>query len=109
MHSTRTRTPLTGRFRGKVALVTGGTNGIGHAIALELLREGAQVVATGLPADVEEGRSSFAAAGFSPVLLAGDMADETFCRRFVETALEKHGRIDGLVNNAFSYVAKGLD
>lgn len=109
MITTPTRQPIANRFAGKVVLVTGGTNGIGHAIALELLREGAQVVATGLPGDVEEGRRAFGAAGFAPLLLAGDMADETFCRRFVATALEKHGRIDGLVNNAFSFVAKGLD
>ena len=109
MITSPTRTPVAGRFSGKVALVTGGTNGIGHAIALELLREGAQVVATGLPVDLEEGRRGFASAGFTPTLLAGDMADETFCQRFVATALEKHGRIDCLVNNAFSFVAKGLD
>jgi NAD(P)-dependent dehydrogenase (short-subunit alcohol dehydrogenase family) len=92
-----------------VALVTGGTNGIGHAIALELLREGAQVVVSGLPADAEEGRHAFAAAGFSPLIVAGDLAGEAFCRELVAAVLAKHGRIDYLVNNAFSFVAKGLD
>jgi NAD(P)-dependent dehydrogenase (short-subunit alcohol dehydrogenase family) len=106
---TPTRKPVAGRFAGKVALVTGGTNGIGHAIALELLREGAQVAVTGLPNDVEEGRRAFAAAGFAPLVLGGDMADETFCRRAVETTLGQHQRVDCLVNNAFSFVAKGLD
>jgi NAD(P)-dependent dehydrogenase (short-subunit alcohol dehydrogenase family) len=104
-----TRTPIPKRFHGKVALVTGGTNGIGHAIALELLREGAQVVTSGLPADAEEGRRAFAAAGFSPLIVAGDLAEEAFCRQLVAAVLEKHGRLDFLVNNAFSFVAKGLD
>jgi NAD(P)-dependent dehydrogenase (short-subunit alcohol dehydrogenase family) len=104
-----TRVPIPKRFQGKVALVTGGTNGIGHAIALELLREGAQVVASGLPADAEEGRRAFAAAGFSPLIVAGDLAEEAFCRQLVAAVLEKHGRLDFLVNNAFSFVAKGLD
>lgn len=103
------RTPLAGRFNGKVALVTGGTNGIGHAIALELLREGAQVVVSGLPADAAEGTRAFAAAGFAPLVVAGDMAEEAFCRQLVAAVLEKHGRLDYLVNNAFSFVAKGLD
>jgi NAD(P)-dependent dehydrogenase (short-subunit alcohol dehydrogenase family) len=109
MHPNPTRTPIGGRFKNKVALVTGGTNGIGHAIALELLREGAQVVVSGLPADAEEGRRAFAAAGFSPLIVAGDLAGEAFCRELVAAALAKHGRIDYLVNNAFSFVAKGLD
>ena len=104
-----TRNPLKGRFHGKVALVTGGTNGIGHAIALELLREGAQVVVSGLPADADEGRRAFAAAGFSPLIVAGDLAEEAFCRKLVQAVVEHHGRIDALVNNAFSFVAKGLD
>ena len=106
---TPTRTPLTGRFTGKVALVTGGTHGIGHAIALELLREGAAVVVSGLPADAEDGRRAFAAAGFAPLIVAGDLAAEKFCAALVAAAREKHGRLDYLVNNAFSFVAKGLD
>jgi NAD(P)-dependent dehydrogenase (short-subunit alcohol dehydrogenase family) len=109
MVTSPTRTPIPQRFNGKVAIVTGGTNGIGHAIALELLREGAQVVVSGLPADADEGRRAFAAAGFSPLVVAGDMADEAFCRQLVAATLGKHGRLDFLVNNAFSFVAKGLD
>ncbi|MDI1251388.1 MAG: SDR family oxidoreductase [Lacunisphaera sp.] len=103
------RTPLAGRFQGRAALVTGGTHGIGHAIALELLREGAQVAISGLPADAEEGKRAFAAAGFAPLIVAGDLAEEKFCRDLVAATREKHGRLDFLVNNAFSFVAKGLD
>jgi NAD(P)-dependent dehydrogenase (short-subunit alcohol dehydrogenase family) len=109
MSTAPTRTPVTGRFKNRTAIVTGGTNGIGHAIALELLREGAEVVVTGLPNDAEEGKRAFAAAGFSPTIIAGDMADEKYCRQVVAETLAKHGRIDCLVNNAFSFVAKGLD
>ncbi len=104
-----TRTPVSGRFKGKVALVTGGTNGIGHAIALELLREGAQVAVSGLPADAAEGRRAFAAAGFDPLIAAGDLEEEKFCRELVAATVARHGRLDFLVNNAFSFVAKGLD
>lgn len=104
-----TRRPIPDRFKGKVALVTGGTNGIGHAIALELLREGAQVAVSGLPADAEAGRQAFAAAGFAPLIIAGDMAEEAFCRKLVDETVAKFGRLDYLVNNAFSFIAKGLD
>ncbi|MEI7553053.1 MAG: SDR family oxidoreductase [Verrucomicrobiota bacterium] len=109
MNPPPTRRPIPGRFQGKVALVTGGTSGIGQAIALELLREGATVAVTGLPADADEGRRAFAAAGFAPLLLAGDLADEAFCRQLVAAVLAQHGRLDCLVNNAFSFLAKGLD
>jgi len=109
MIKNHTRTPIANRFKGKVALVTGGTNGIGHAIALELLREGATVAVTGLPADVDGGRDAFKQAGFTPTIFAGDMADEKFCRQLIADVLKQHGRIDCLVNNAFSFIAKGLD
>jgi len=109
MTAAPTRTPIPDRFKGKVAIVTGGTNGIGHAIALELLREGADVVVSGLPDDAAEGRRSFAAAGFAPLIVAGDMAAEAFCRELVAQTMAQHGRVDCLVNNAFSFLAKGLD
>ena len=109
MTTTHSRRPLVGRFQGKVALVTGGTNGIGYAIALELLREGAQVVVSGLPADGAEGERAFAAAGFTPFVVTGDLASEAFCDELVAAVLARHGRLDYLVNNAFSFIAKGLD
>ena len=103
------RTPVAGRFAGKVALVTGATHGIGFAIALELLREGAAVVVSGLPADADEGRAAFTAAGFAPLIVTGDLVEEKFCRELVAQTLARHGRVDFLVNNAFSFLAKGLD
>lgn len=108
MH-TPSRQPIVGRFAGKVALVTGGTHGIGFAIAVELLREGAQVAVSGLPADAEEGRAAFAAAGLSPLIIAGDLVSEDFCADLVAQTLARFGRLDFLVNNAFSFLAKGLD
>ncbi len=103
------RRPWAGRFHAKVALVTGGTNGIGLAIALELLREGANVVVSGLPTDLEQGKAAFAAAGFSPEIVAGDLAEETACQQLVDRTVERYGGVDCLVNNAFSFIAKGLD
>lgn len=107
--NTPTRKPVADRFVGKVALVTGGTHGIGFAIALELLREGASVVVSGLPADADEGRTAFAEAGFAPLIVTGDLCEERYCRELVDQTLTRHGRINCLVNNAFSFLAKGLD
>jgi len=109
MPNNPTRKPVTGRFQGKVAIVTGGTNGIGHAIALELLREGATVAVSALPGDAEEGRAAFIAAGYEPLIVGGDMSEEAFCRQLVAATVAKFGRLDLLVNNAFSFIAKGLD
>ena len=109
MSTSRERSRIVDRFAGKVAIVTGGTNGIGFAVALELMREGASVVAAGLPADLEEGREAFAAEGFAPDLVGGDMAEEAFCRELVAQTSDRHGRIDFLVNNAFSFIARGVD
>jgi NAD(P)-dependent dehydrogenase (short-subunit alcohol dehydrogenase family) len=109
MSTPRERSRIVDRFAGKVAIVTGGTNGIGFAVALELLREGASVVAAGLPSDLEAGREAFAAEGFAPDLVGGDMAEEAFCRELVAVASDRYGRIDFLVNNAFSFIARGVD
>ena len=103
------RKPIVDRFKGKVAIVTGGTNGIGYAIALELLREGAEVAVSCLPADEAGGKAAFAAAGFSPLVIVGDMSSEEFCHKLVSDTVAKYGRLDYLVNNAFSFIAKGLD
>lgn len=104
------RSPVRERFSGKVAIVTGSTHGIGFAIALELLREGARVVASSLPADAAAGAAAFAAEGFADVpIVAGDLADVAFCESLVEAALAKYDRLDLLVNNAFSFLGGGLE
>lgn len=107
--NTPARQAISGRFNGKVAIVTGGTHGIGFAIALELLREGAALVVSGLAADVDAGIEAFTEAGYDPMVIAGDLSEEVFCRDLVRQTLMRHGRVDCLVNNAFSFVAKGLD
>lgn len=96
-------------FAEKIAIVTGGSSGIGQAIALALARAGATVGWTSLPADVAEGEAAFAQAGLRGVSFGGDMGDESFCESAVATMKERYGRVDLLVNNAFSFIAKGAD
>ena len=97
------------RFAGKTALVTGGSAGIGRAIVERLCAEGCRVTLSGLSDDGSNAENELHAKGYAVQLLLGDMGEESFCRRLVEAAAEKWGGIDYLVNNAFSFIAKGMD
>ncbi len=104
------RAALRDRFRGKVAIVTGGSAGIGLATVRELCREGASVALTGIEPDLGAGvEKDLVREGFDVLFLGGDMADEKFCASVVRETLAKWNRVDYLVNNAFSFVAKGQD
>jgi NAD(P)-dependent dehydrogenase (short-subunit alcohol dehydrogenase family) len=106
----RSRKPFPDRFAGKVAIVTGGSTGIGKSIAWELCREGAKVAFTGRTVSTgEEAHREFAAEGFEAIFIAGDMISEEFCQEIVDRTVLKWGRIDCLVNNAFRLVDKGRD
>jgi len=90
------------KFSGQVALVTGGTRGIGRSIAAGLASSGAQVAIIGTDAE----RSSTAAAELSadaavPVAAyACDVADTQAAEQVVNRVVEDFGRLDILVNNA---------
>ena len=86
---------------GKVALVTGGTRGIGLAVARSLADDGASVVVSGRdPARLENAAKELEALGASALAVVADAAKREDAERLVEAAKERFGRIDVLVNNA---------
>jgi NAD(P)-dependent dehydrogenase (short-subunit alcohol dehydrogenase family) len=91
-----------GRLRDRVALVTGADSGIGRAVALAFAREGAHVVIGYLENhdDAKETQAAVESAGREALTVAVDLRKEPECKRLVQTAVERFGRIDILVNNA---------
>jgi NAD(P)-dependent dehydrogenase (short-subunit alcohol dehydrogenase family) len=96
----------------KVAIVTGGSEGIGKAAAQRMAEEGARVVIVARRPDVLEAaaRDIKAATGGGVVLpVAGDVTEPATIERTVQTALDNFGRIDILVNNAGTSMAKPFE
>ncbi len=84
-----------------VAIVTGGSRGIGAAIVKRLAKDGFHVVAVARNLDkLNAVCQEVAAAGGSAEAVVCDMADALAVAKMVEDAVEKHGRLDALVNNA---------
>ena len=80
-------------FAGKIAVITGGANGIGKCIAEEFQKNGAEVVII----DKAPGNH-----------FVGDIADKNVLEEFVQTVINRHGHIDYLINNALPLM-KGID
>jgi 3-oxoacyl-[acyl-carrier protein] reductase len=86
---------------GRVALVTGGTRGIGLAIARLLADDGASVVVSGRdPGRLDSAAKELEALGASALAVAADAGKREDADRLVEATRERFGRIDVLVNNA---------
>ena len=89
------------RFDGRVALVTGASRGIGEAIARRLAAEGATLLAAARSTNqLERVVADIAGAGGRARALALDVSDASAIDVVVKSALEEHGQIDVLVNNA---------
>jgi NAD(P)-dependent dehydrogenase (short-subunit alcohol dehydrogenase family) len=89
---------MVGLLEGKVAVVTGGTSGIGARTAELFVAEGARVVIAGRRR--EKGKQVAAALGAAASFIRTDVSVETEVRAMIEHAVEKFGRLDCLVNNA---------
>jgi 3-oxoacyl-[acyl-carrier protein] reductase len=87
-------------LKDRVAIVTGASRGIGRAIAQRLSSQGAHVVAAARGENARPVVEEIAAAGGRAEVLSLDVTDPGAAEAAVATTLEKHGRIDVLVNNA---------
>jgi NAD(P)-dependent dehydrogenase (short-subunit alcohol dehydrogenase family) len=95
---------MSAKFDGKVVLVAGGTGGLGHAVSLAFLEEGAKVIVT---YRAQQGFDALkAAAGKSGPQLEGylvDVTDEAAVRQLVEKIVAKYRRLDAMVNTVGGY------
>ncbi len=89
-------------MKGRTAIVTGGSRGIGRAICLELARRGANVVFSyaGNTVAAEDTLAQLQALGIKVIALQGDVTDAQAAKVLVDTAVKEMGSLDILVNNA---------
>ena len=102
-------TSLNGSLKNKVALITGGTSGIGEAAALQLARAGAKVVVAGRREN--EGQAVVKAienAGGQALFVKTDVSREADVKALVDKAVTKFGRLDFAFNNAGVEGAAGV-
>lgn len=89
-------------FTGKTAIVTGASRGIGRAIALELAKNGANIIVNyaGNQAKAEEVVSEIKAIGQEAVAIQTNVANEDEVKTMIKETVDRFGSVDILVNNA---------
>ena len=88
-------------LHGQVAVVTGGTAGLGKGMAIALARQGADIaILARRPDKLKEAAAEIETLGVSCLGVACDVTDEESVQNAVKTVLERYGRVDILVNNA---------
>jgi len=101
---------MSSNLKGKVAIVTGASKGIGAAIAEDLAREGASVIVnySSSPQKAEEVVSRIKANGGSAKAVRADVSKTAEARQLIDATLAEFGRADILVNNAGVYEFRPL-
>jgi NAD(P)-dependent dehydrogenase (short-subunit alcohol dehydrogenase family) len=95
---------MSGRFEAQVVLVAGGTGGLGRAVSLAFLQEGAQVVVTfRVQEEFDVLKSTAGATGERLEGQLVDVTDEAAVRQLIENIVRKHGRLDAMVNAVGGY------
>ncbi len=95
---------MSARFAGQVVLVAGGTGGLGRAVSLAFLTEGAQVVVTyRKQQDLDELRKASQTGGSRLEGHIADVTDEATVKQLIDGILAQHGRLDALVNTVGGY------
>ena len=93
------------RLKDKVAVITGGAQGIGRAICLSMAREGARVVVADLQREKANGVvAELQAIGSEAIAVEVNVANEVSVKRLADRTFERFGRIDILVNDAGIYL-----
>jgi NAD(P)-dependent dehydrogenase (short-subunit alcohol dehydrogenase family) len=90
-------------FSGKIVMVAGGTGGLGRAVSLAFLEEGARVIVT---CRKQEEFATLAAGTGTDNLLEGhtvDVTDESAVRQFIDGVMTKYDRLDAMVNTVGAY------
>ena len=91
------------KFSSKVALIAGGTGGLGKAVTLAFLHEGASVIATYIVKEEADALRDAVGASAHLEVLPLDATDETACRALVDGITARHGHLDILVNTIGGY------
>ena len=100
---------LSGRVKGKVAVVTGASSGIGRATALKLGEAGARVVLVARGEErLVETRKEIERMGGTAVAYAADLSDAASCDALVKRVLKEQGGCDFLINNAGRSIRRGI-
>ena len=98
------------RLKNKVAIVTGGASGIGQATCCLFAEEGAMVVVADIDGEgAEKTAKSIREKGGKAIVIVSDISKEEHAARIAAEATRAFGRIDILVNNAATFVLKGIE
>src|SRR5712691_4281772 len=98
------------RLKGKVAIVTGAGYGIGQATALLFAEEGAKIVVADINSDGGEATAAeIRKKGSEAIFVRADIAKQDEARNIADETIREFQRVDILVNNAATFILKGLE